>query len=162
MRVAGQDQIAVALGGSEKGGLQSVKPFIEIVKRIANPQFDSRDNLIIPATPRVQLAADVAQPFDESLFDVCVDVFELDGKGEFATINLSGNGIERRSDAFGFIFGEQSDLRQHAGVGLAGRDVVPVKPAIKANRFGEGFNAVIGLAAEAATPGFMAHEDMIH
>ena len=52
---------------------------------------------------------------------------------------------------------EQADLGQHAGVGLAGADVVAVEAAVEADRLGEGLDAVVGVAAEAAAPGFLTH-----
>ena len=36
---------------------------------------------------------------------------------------------------------EQADLGEHAGVGLAGADVVAVQPAVEADRFGERLDA---------------------
>src|SRR5262249_56593384 len=43
------------------------------------------------------------------------------------------------------------------GVGLAGPDVVGVEAAVVTDRLGEGFDAGVGRAGEAAAPGFLAH-----
>src|SRR5258707_1017904 len=40
---------------------------------------------------------------------------------------------------------------------LTGEDVLAIKALIEADRFGEGFDAVVRLAAKAATPGLLAH-----
>ena len=69
----------------------------------------------------------------------------------------AGDVVEGGDDLLGLVGGEQADLGEHAGVGLAGEDVVAVEPAVEADRFGEGFDAVVGVAAEAAAPGLLAH-----
>jgi hypothetical protein len=40
---------------------------------------------------------------------------------------------------------------------LAGADVVTIETAIVTDRLGEALDAVVGLAAEPAAPGFLAH-----
>ena len=55
--------------------------------------------------------------------------------------------------------GEQADVGEHAGVGLAGDDVLAVETAVEADRFGELLDAIVGVAAETAAPGFLlCHE----
>ncbi len=98
MRVTGQHQIAVAFGGVEQGALQLAQSAVESVERVANPQLDIRDDLIVAAAAGVQLAAHVAQTLDQGAFDVRVDVFELDGKSEVAALDVGGDGVERRDD----------------------------------------------------------------
>src|SRR5262249_27370216 len=105
----------------------------------------------------MQLAAEVAQPFDEGTFDVCVNVFELDGERKFAALDLAGDDVKGGRDPLGLVTAEQTDLRQHAGVSLAGGDVVAVQAAVETDRFGERLDAVVGLPAEAAAPGFVTH-----
>ena len=105
----------------------------------------------------MQLAADVAEPLDQGALDVRVNVFELDGERELAALDLAGDVVEGGDDLLGLVGGEQADLGEHAGVGLAGADVVAVEPAVEADRLGEGLDAVVGVAAESAAPGFLAH-----
>ncbi len=45
-------------------------------------------DLIVAAAARVQLAAQVAELFDQGPFDMRVNVFELDGEFEFAAFDL--------------------------------------------------------------------------
>ena len=54
-----------------------------------------------------------------------------------------------------FVVGQKADVGEHAGMGLAGSDVLAVKALIEADRFGEAFDAIIGVAAEATAPGFL-------
>src|SRR5262249_2842694 len=116
------------------------------------------DDLVVAAAAGVQLPPEVTQPVDEGTFDVGVNVFQLDGKGKLAAVDAVGNFVEGGRDAVGFFRGEQADSGEQAGVGLAGAAGVPVKAAVEADRLGEGFDALVGAAAEAAAPGFLAHD----
>ena len=53
--------------------------------------------------------------------------------------------------------GEEPLRRQHAGVRLAGADIVAIKTTIETDRLRECLDAVVRLAAEAAAPGLLAH-----
>ena len=108
----------------EQGPLQFEQAQVDDVDGDRDPQLHVGDDLIVAAAAGVQLAADVAEPFDQGLLDVRVDVFELDGEGEFAAFDLAADLVESGDDLLGFVGGEQADLGQHAGVGLAGEDVV--------------------------------------
>src|SRR5262249_9526480 len=105
----------------------------------------------------VQLAADVAQLGDQGALDVRVDVFELDGELELAALDLAANLLQGLGDLLRLRPGQQADLREHAGVGLAGANVVGVQPAVETDRLGEGLDAVVGGGAETAAPGFLVH-----
>ena len=50
-----------------------------------------------------------------------------------------------------------ADLRQHAGMGLTGEDVVAVKAAAEADRPGEGSSSAVVGFVETASPGFFGH-----
>ena len=105
----------------------------------------------------MELAADIAEALDQCPFDMGVDVFELDRKGKLAAFDLAGNRGQRCDDLGGLLSGQETDVRKHAGVRLAGAHVMMIEPAVKTDRFGEGFDAVVGCAAEAAAPGLLAH-----
>ena len=157
VRVAGQDQVAVALGRGQQGALQFLQPAVEVVDGVAHPELHVGDDLIVAAAAGVQLAAEVAETLDQGALDVRVDVFQGDREGELAAVDLAGDGVEGGGDLLGLVGAEQADLGEHPGVGLAGADVVAVEAAVEADRFGEGFDAVVGGAAEAAAPGLLAH-----
>ena len=53
-----------------------------------------------------------------------------------------------------FVLGSPSFMSPER---LAGGDVLAVQPAVEADRLGEGLDAVVGGAAEAAAPGLLAH-----
>lgn len=161
MRVAGQYQFAVALGGVEKSALQLPQPIIKGIDGIADPEFNVGDDLIVATAAGVQLASHIAQSFDQGAFDVRVNIFQLYREFEMTALDVGSDGIERRGDGIRFFLGQQANLGEHTSVGLTGANVVPIEPAIDADRFGEGFDARIGVAAESAAPGLVAHDDYL-
>src|SRR5262249_19292165 len=98
---------------------------------VTDPELDVSDNLIVSAAGGVHFAPDVAEPFDQSLFDVSVNVFEADRKCECAGFDLRSDGIEGGGDLIGFGGREQADLRQHFRMSLTGANVVPVESLVK-------------------------------
>src|SRR5205085_192774 len=157
VRVTRQDHVALALGGREEGGLHVAQPAVDVVHGVADPKLDVGGHLVVAAAAGVELAADVAEALDEGALDVGVNVFQLYREGELAAVDLALDVVQGGHDLSGLVGAEQADLGEHAGVGLAGADVVGVQAAVEADRLGEGLDAVVGLAAEAAAPGFLAH-----
>src|SRR5439155_12692456 len=100
-RVAGQNQIAVALSGCEQGKLQLTEPGVEAIERVTDPELDIGDDLVVAAAAGVKLTADVAEALDQGAFDVRVNVFQLDGEGKVAAFDLAGDLIEGGHDALG-------------------------------------------------------------
>src|SRR5205823_3301169 len=84
---------------------------------------------------------------------------QFDVNREVAALDAAGDGVEGGGDAGGLVGGEQADLGEHAGVGLAGADVVAVQAAVVGDRLGERLDARVGAALEAAAPGLLAHGD---
>jgi len=130
VRVARQHEVALALRRIQERGLQFVQAPVGGVEGVADPELDVGNDLIVTAAAGVQLAAYVAEALDEGALDVRVDVFQLDVEREFAAINLRGDVVQRGDDLVRFVGGEEADLGEHAGVGLAGADVVAVEAAV--------------------------------
>src|SRR5262249_26578096 len=114
-------------------------------------------DLVVTAAASVQLAAEIAQLVNQGALDVGVNVFQLDGKGKLAAVDAVGNFGQTGHDGLGVFTGEQADFGKHAGMGLAGTDVVAGEGAVEADRLGEGFDPFVGAAAEAAAPGLLTH-----
>src|SRR5262249_32022208 len=152
VRVAGQDQIAVALGRLQQGALQLLQPAVDNVEGVAQPQLHVGDDLVVAAAAGVQLAAEVAEALDQGALDVRVDVFQPDVEGELPGVYLGGDDVKGGGELLGLVARQQADLGEHAGVGLAGADVVAVEAVVEADRLGECLDAVVGGAAEAAAP----------
>ncbi len=91
MRVAGQDHVAVPLGGRDEGALQGEQPRVDPVQSVAGPELDVGDDLIVAAPRRVQLPADVTEPLDQCGFDVHVDVFAFQDEREAARLDFRLN-----------------------------------------------------------------------
>src|SRR5262249_30222951 len=65
MGVSRQDQVAIALGSFEERPLQSEQEAVRRVDGVADPELDVGDDLVVAATARVQLAAEVAEFLDD-------------------------------------------------------------------------------------------------
>jgi len=78
----------------------------------------------------------------------------LDGIHKLAALDLAANVIEGRADLLRFRRADQAHLGEHLGVSLAGQDVVLVQAAVEADRLRESFDAIVGVAGEAATQVF--------
>jgi hypothetical protein len=74
--------------------LQFVEQAIGNINRIADPEFDVGSDLVVAAAARVQFAAEIAQLFDQSAFEVRVDVFEFRRERELATVDAGDNAVE--------------------------------------------------------------------
>jgi len=108
----------------------------------------------------VQLAANVAEPADERLLDVRMNVFQLDGILERAAFDFAADVVQGGDDHLRFVRAQQADVSEHAGVRLAGLNIFAIKALIEADRFGELLDAIIGAAAESAAPGFLVGHDI--
>lgn len=157
VRVAGQDHAAMPLGGRDQSPLDFPQLRIDFADRVADPHFQIGHDLIVAAAARMQFSADIAEPFDEILFDVRMNVFEFERKCESSRVDFRTDFIQSRRNLFGFSRGNQPDFRQHPCVSLARNDVVAVEPLVERNRFGESFDAIIRAAFEPTTPRLLAH-----
>ena len=158
VRVAGQDHVALALGGVDQGRLQFDQAAVDAVDGVAHPELDIGDDLIVAAAAGVQLAADVAEPRDQGLLDVRVDVFELDRKRKLAAFDLAADVVEGGDDLRRLRrrSSRPTSASMRAWAWLA-RMSCAVEPVVEADRLGEGFDAIVGVAGEAAAPGFLGH-----
>src|SRR5262249_35845591 len=84
-----------------------------------------------------------------------------DRVGKLAALDFAANVVESGHDTFGLGGGEQADLSEHAGVGLAGDDVLAVEALVEADRLGKGFDTVVRGAAETTAPGLLTHGDFL-
>src|SRR5262249_46462131 len=70
VRVARKHEIAIALGSGKQGALQLEQASVDAVERIAHPQLQVGDDLIIAAAPGMEFAADVAEARDQGALDM--------------------------------------------------------------------------------------------
>ena len=108
--------------------------------------------------PVWSLRPSVAEPVDQGLLDVGVDVFEGDVEIGIRPASISAPMSSRAAAIASASSGvTDADLGEHAGVGLAGRDVVPVQPAVEAiDSVNASTRPSVG-AANRPAPGLLAH-----
>src|SRR5262249_5805131 len=147
----------VGAGQAEEGALEVREAGIEVVDGLADPELDVGDDLVVATAGGVELPADVAEPVDEGALDVRVDIFEGIRPLHLAALDLRADVGEGGADGLGLSGGEQPDLGQHAGMGLAGEDVVPEEALVVGDGLGERLDAVVGASGEPATPGLLTH-----
>ena len=74
-------------GEVEKRALQFFQANIKCVDGVAHPKLHVGDDLIVAASTRVQFPTQVAQPFDQCVLDVGVNVFKCDREGHFPALD---------------------------------------------------------------------------
>ena len=67
--------------------------------------------------------------------------------------------FKRGDNQLGFVFGQKANMSEHARMGLARGDVFAIEALIEADRFGEAFDAIVGVARKSAAPGFLRGHD---
>jgi hypothetical protein len=153
MRVAWQDDVEIGGAPADEGGLQLAQQDIDAIDGVADVELEVGGDLIVAAAAGVELAADVAEPRDERGLDVHVDVFQLGAEGEGAALEFGEDVVEGRRDLVAFAGGEQTDVGQHAGMGLRAADVDLGEAGVEADRFGERLDQLVGGGGEPSLRG---------
>jgi hypothetical protein len=96
----------------------------------------------------MQFAAHVTKPVNQCLLDVHVDVFQLNLEGQLPTLDYSSYLLERLHNLVTFLAGEDTDFREHLGVGDRALDIMLGEPIIEADALGKSVNAAICRLAE--------------
>ena len=155
--VAREDDLAMPLGRSQERPLKPDQGRVDPVQGIPRPQLDVRDDLIVAASGRVQLATHVPQLLDQGRLDVHVDVFALEDEREVSRLDLRLDFRQGSHNLLAFVVRDQADRREHPGVRLRTPDIVLEKPTVKGDGFRELFHPAIGPGIETTTPGFLSH-----
>ena len=134
---------------------------IDPVERIARPELQVGDNLIVSTPPGVQLAADIAELLDQGRLDVHVDVFALQDERKIPTFYLSLDFRQARTICWHSLARQKSDALEHACVRGRPLDVVLEEPTIKGDGFRELLHAAVGSGGETATPGLLSHSALL-
>ena len=157
MRVGRQDHPGIGLAAGHERPLQVEQQPVDRVDAVADVEFQVGGDLVVAAAAGVQLATDVTEPLDQCTLDVHVHVFQLGTEREVTGGDFGKDRVEFGDDRVTFLVVEQADLGQHPRMGLRTTDVDGGQAMVKTDRFGEGFNARVRLAAEASAPGFISH-----
>ena len=78
--------------------------------------------------------------------------------GKSPRFDLRLNFRQTPHNLLAFFASEQTNLREHLGVGRRTPDVVLEEPTIKGDRFRELFHAAVGFSAETTTPRLCSHQ----
>lgn len=151
VRVGGQDNVKVILTTRKKRGLQIDQQRIDFIEGLPDPHSGVRADLVVSAASGVQFAAGVANPINQGLFDMHVDVFELEPHRQFAAIQFTSNGFQSVLDEFEFLVRQQIHVAKHVRVGDRSANVVLVQPRVKTDAFGVCFQSAIGFGLEDTT-----------
>ena len=137
--------------------MQRLEPVVNAIEAVARPQLDVGGHLVVPAARSMQLAADIADPIDQRGFDVHVDVFALQDERECASFDLGPNFRQSSHNLLAFVIGDQTDVREHPGMGGRPNHVVLKEPTVKGDRFRELFDPTVGFFAKSAAPRLIRH-----
>ena len=93
-----------------------------------DPELDVGRDLVVAAAGGMQLPADIADPIDQGGLDVHVDVFAFQNERECSRFDLGPNFRQSPHNLPAFIVRDQTDVRQHPGVGDGASHVVLKEP----------------------------------
>src|SRR5690348_9155138 len=119
-----------------------------MVDGLSQPESKVGGDLIVAATPRMQLAPGVANQLDESRFDKRVDVF----RRRIVTTTILENRLQAVTDPCSVFHADHVRIFERLAVHDARHDVRLEQSPIEAKRIVEGREARIGFARESPTP----------
>ena len=93
-----------------------------------------------------------ANGIGKPLFNIHVDIFELDGKVKLPVFNLLENSLQAFYDSVLVFFRNDAFFGQHRRVGNAAANIFGVHPAVKLDGCIEGFYTFICGLSEPAAP----------
>ncbi len=162
---AGHDHLGVLLGLRQQALLQAGDLFDDHVDLVAQPQADVGGDLVVAATPGVQLLAGDADAVGQARLDVHVHVFQIDAPVELAGFDLALDLGEAVDDRVALGDAQHAGLFEHGGVGDGAHDVVAVQALVEVDGGGEAGDEGVDRLAEAAAPGlvrfFAAHRCLV-
>ena len=134
MGVTWQDRTKLLFGQGEELRLQRPDKRQRPACLLPQVEADVQRDLIVPAPARVELAACVADPADQGLFDGHVDVLVVWRKDKFPRPDLGENRPEAGADLP--CLGRRDDPLpgKHAGMGDAPFNVVAVEAPVVMER----------------------------
>jgi hypothetical protein len=100
----------------------------------------------------LQLPAQVSQPLNQCSLNVRVNVFERGRELHLYPLDHAFDLAERSNNLLGLFGGQQPHRTEHASVGLAGADIVPIEPSIDGDRFRERLDPLVSASRESSSP----------
>ena len=131
---AGHDVACVLLRARNQRDLDRGQPCVDLLDRLARPQFEIGRHLIVAASCGVQAARDRADQFGQPRFHCHVDVFQIPVLGHAITLVLGGDGLEAVVDGLRILTTQDTLRGQHAHMRAAARDILPPQRLVEGNR----------------------------
>ena len=151
---ARHDGVGVLLGQVGQRAAQRLQQGDDVVDRGAHVQADVGRDLVVARAAGVQALAGVAHQFGQALFDVQVDVFQVEQPFEAAGLDLALD-LGHAALDLGAVGGADDALRgQHLGVRERALDVEQGQALIEEDRSGVAFDEVGDGFGKARRPGF--------
>ena len=157
VRVPRQDELTVPNRRLDERALQDCEADIDPVQRFTHPEFEISGDLVITASPGMQLATDISEFLDQGRLDVHVHIFALLSKRKAPIFDFSLYFRQRSHNLLALGVGEKSDSRKHVRMGCRTVDILLEKPTIEGDGLRELFDSTVSFAAETAAPGLTGH-----
>ena len=133
MSEAGHDGLPVALRQIQQGAQQGVLLGEDGVDFLAQVEARGGGDLIIARTPGVQLLAGIADPLDQPMLDVHVQVFQVHPPLKLAGLDLFADLPQAGDDALHFAFFQNAGAAQHAAMGDGAANVLAIEPPVESH-----------------------------
>ena len=152
MGVARHEDVKLLLYPVKECCDEIIQVTVQEINFITQPKTNVGSDLIVAATPCVQLACHCANQLSQTPLVGCVNVLiaGLDGKTSFRP--LHGNLVETIKNRLAFRFSEQATVYQGMGLRLTPDNVHTPETLIKGQRGVECFHQWIGFAGKAPAP----------
>jgi hypothetical protein len=152
--VAGQNNIEIIIATTHKRRLKINQSPIYPVNRFTNPKSEIGNNLIIPASRRMQFSPNIADHFNQSVFDVHVNIFKFNIERKLVVFDSSPDFKKSFLDLMKFLRSENSNITKHSGVSDGTANVHRVKATVNTDTFGKQLDSAVCPFSENSTPCF--------
>jgi hypothetical protein len=157
VRIPREDDITMPDCGLYESTLQIPEADVDPVRRFTHPELEVSGDLVVPASPGMQLATNISQFFDQGRLDVHVHIFAFLSEGKLPIFDFSLYFRQCPHNLLAFSGREKADSREHVGMGYRPLDVMLEEPSIEGDRLRKCFDSTVSFAAETATPGLACH-----
>ena len=135
VRVAGQDDVGIAIAAADHRPLHVAQPRDNCVNRLADPETQIGRDLVVTAAGGMELASHIADTICEGLLHMHVDVFKLGAKREAVLLDFFAYLAQALFNLTRFVTGEKANFGEHLGMRGRSGDIVRKQAAIEAQHF---------------------------
>jgi hypothetical protein len=135
MGVPRQEDILVRLGKPDKGGLQRPDTRMKEGYLITKIEAQIGSHLIIATSCRVEFGSGFTDPTGQLLFDIHVNILEINREWEFTPFNLTGDFIQSTLYGIKLGRGDEPGIPESSGMSDTPDDIVVVQSPVKGYGF---------------------------